>query len=456
MPPNLEAARQTCDAYCKSQVPAFCKSPSAPIAYDLTGFFHQSETTASSVRMSSCEAFHVSSRLVTCVGNEGGVGGGVASGVNLGCCKPIDNWSTTVRSEKQLICRHDTVMGMNCAGPDGVHETVGPVYFIKSTACVAVEQSGRLQRTLPRDIQGAKESLSRQAKELQQFGQKVYQDVGQSVENIANDRSIVGQNLSRLNDSAMQAGGEFFGDFYESAQNIYNDPNVALTNLGKVKDAVGGYIDASIQDYTKPLTDLDNVTGNISTETAAQIADGQGLTALAEIGPKLAGFLFGGGAKSIAAMGSKLKSLGGRIVGGGAAAAESAAVGTAVQGANGVRIGPRFTYRGDGRQPDDIFKNGFSAKGSNADLYEHAVFNSDNPSALIPTSESYDVARGFGDNVYVVRPQNGIDVNDVLGGRSPFPRELEIAVPGRISPSDVRAVTSHSGRVSILNPNYKP
>lgn len=46
----------------------------------------------------------------------------------------------------------------------------------------------------------------------------------------------------------------------------------------------------------------------------------------------------------------------------------------------------------------------------------------------------------------------GVDVNEVLGVKSPYPDELEIAIPDKVSPTDVRAVIK-SDR-SILNPNY--
>jgi hypothetical protein len=66
------------------------------------------------------------------------------------------------------------------------------------------------------------------------------------------------------------------------------------------------------------------------------------------------------------------------------------------------------------------------------------------------------VAGDFADSVFVVRPHGGIDVNATLGARSPFPNELEIAVPHSISPADVRAVTFPQQGFSTLNPNWRP
>jgi len=116
---------------------------------------------------------------------------------------------------------------------------------------------------------------------------------------------------------------------------------------------------------------------------------------------------------------------------------------------------PNFTFRGDTRSPSTIFDKGFSARGESTDLFLHAVNNTSLPSVFIPTSRSFDVASGFADNVFVIRPRNGIDVNSVLCPRSPFPHELEIAIPNRIAPSDIRGVTVPSEGISILNPNFK-
>jgi hypothetical protein len=54
-----------------------------------------------------------------------------------------------------------------------------------------------------------------------------------------------------------------------------------------------------------------------------------------------------------------------------------------------------------------------------------------------------------------VHPRNGIDVNAVLGKLSPYPHELEVAIPWQLLPSDIRAVTIQSKGISILNPNWK-
>jgi len=117
---------------------------------------------------------------------------------------------------------------------------------------------------------------------------------------------------------------------------------------------------------------------------------------------------------------------------------------------------PKFTFRGDSRLEAEIFRDGFAPRGNSTDLLAHALNNTRPPSAFVPTSRSYDVASGFADNVYVLRPVNGIDVNRTLGSASPFPWEQEIAIFGKIPPSNIRAVTRPAEGVSILNPGYKP
>ncbi|WP_395371295.1 hypothetical protein [Komagataeibacter diospyri] len=40
--------------------------------------------------------------------------------------------------------------------------------------------------------------------------------------------------------------------------------------------------------------------------------------------------------------------------------------------------------------------------------------------------------------------------------KNPFPGEEEVAVPGKISGSQIRAITIISKNISILNPGYVP
>ncbi len=86
----------------------------------------------------------------------------------------------------------------------------------------------------------------------------------------------------------------------------------------------------------------------------------------------------------------------------------------------------------------------------------YALNNNNPPSIYVPSSTSFDVAAEFSNYVYILRANNGINVNNVLGSRSPFPHEFEIAIPGGVDPSDIRAVTLLRDGVSLLNPNYIP
>jgi hypothetical protein len=61
-----------------------------------------------------------------------------------------------------------------------------------------------------------------------------------------------------------------------------------------------------------------------------------------------------------------------------------------------------------------------------------------------------------GDNIYVIRWQAGRDVNQELGLDYEFSDDLELAVPDRIAPNDIRAVTLPEKKFSILNPNWTP
>lgn len=63
--------------------------------------------------------------------------------------------------------------------------------------------------------------------------------------------------------------------------------------------------------------------------------------------------------------------------------------------------------------------------------------------------------------VYTIRGMpEGIDVNGVLGSRSPFPHEFEIAVPGGVPPENILGAqpVGADGNFSgpyLANPGYK-
>ncbi|MFI0779259.1 DUF6531 domain-containing protein [Streptomyces sp. NPDC021212] len=134
-------------------------------------------------------------------------------------------------------------------------------------------------------------------------------------------------------------------------------------------------------------------------------------------------------------------------------------------------VKPRQVYRGDVRHPDDIFKNGFSPKGTNEDIGQYALH--DTPSNWVGTSKSASQAGNFpqsaggrGTWVYEVRGNGyGVDVNRALGGAirsfirgTGFPSEREVIFRS-INPSNIaRAERWRYGmptREIIENPGFR-
>lgn len=130
-------------------------------------------------------------------------------------------------------------------------------------------------------------------------------------------------------------------------------------------------------------------------------------------------------------------------------------------GSNGSDL-PSTVFRGERSSvtPDDVFANGISPKGDNMDLLAHASANQPD-SGYIATSPQFNIAQSFaGRNGYIydIVPEGGIDVNATLGTSSPFPEQYEIAVPGGVSPGNVRGAYPLSGGQLtgdyITNPNF--
>ena len=116
-----------------------------------------------------------------------------------------------------------------------------------------------------------------------------------------------------------------------------------------------------------------------------------------------------------------------------------------------------FLYRGDKRAPNVIFREGFKPLGDSLDLLLHARDNRSPPSHFVSTSSDIEVAQNFAARdeqkgfVYAIRAQqNAIDVNKALGKDTPFPDEVEMAVPGGISSKDILGVTPVNGDGSFV------
>ena len=112
-------------------------------------------------------------------------------------------------------------------------------------------------------------------------------------------------------------------------------------------------------------------------------------------------------------------------------------------------------YRGDTRSPETIFQEGFSPQGNQMDLFDHAAGYSVDNSGYVATSISENSAQRFaGADGYVYtidNPSNGIDVNKALGSKSPHPSEAEIAVPGKIHPSNIQSAKKVGSSEVIKN-----
>lgn len=123
-------AHQTAEAWVISLTEDFCKSPTAPVGYMIAQKLSESIQPASSVHGCGTPLLNLGSRISTVIGNEAGVGGGVVSGVNVGMCKPVAEFATKVRAEGLNVLRHDTVLEMNCTGPEGTGNTRGQITYL--------------------------------------------------------------------------------------------------------------------------------------------------------------------------------------------------------------------------------------------------------------------------------------------------------------------------------------
>jgi RHS repeat-associated protein len=107
----------------------------------------------------------------------------------------------------------------------------------------------------------------------------------------------------------------------------------------------------------------------------------------------------------------------------------------------GLNDKAKIVFRGDRSSvtPDKVFIDGLKSKGNHNDIKLHASRNS-TPGDFVSTSSSIEIAEGFaGTNgyIYIIYTENSLDVNKVLGDKSPFPEQLEQAVMGNVNGSDV-------------------
>jgi len=115
------------------------------VAYSIESRFNVAENTAQSVNFGGLPVFNMGSHLPNVTGDELGVGGGIISGVHLGCCKPVpNNHSTTVKIENQWLIRHGDLMDMNCNGPNGKANTIGRIVYIGVKPMAYVNSDGNI------------------------------------------------------------------------------------------------------------------------------------------------------------------------------------------------------------------------------------------------------------------------------------------------------------------------
>lgn len=124
---------------------------------------------------------------------------------------------------------------------------------------------------------------------------------------------------------------------------------------------------------------------------------------------------------------------------------------------------PKTLFRGDrsSMTPEKAFKEGFTPKGTGDDLLQHTSSNT-TAGDFISTSQEKAIAEGFaGKNgyVYEIETANYIDVNKSLGTNSPYPEQMEFAIPGGVQPYEIKGAYIMKRGVPtgeyIANPNFK-
>jgi hypothetical protein len=121
-----------------------CKSPGAPIPYDIIAFLGHGAFTSGNTNFQGFPVFSMGSRVTQCFGDLPGVGLGIKSGSVGGWCRPITEVPTVI-CNGQKLCRHDhTFFEMNCLGPEGPGNTIGKVYYLGAMMCGPVAPGGKL------------------------------------------------------------------------------------------------------------------------------------------------------------------------------------------------------------------------------------------------------------------------------------------------------------------------
>lgn len=250
-----------------SLVPDVCKSPLVPVPYPIVGYLNQSILVSPNVRANGVPIFHMGSRVATVIGDEGGVGGGVASQVFKGMCRPVVP-VPTVRINGQMHTHHQmTLMLMNCAGPEGPCNTLGQVLFIGPMYNAEVGPGG----TIPAE--------SNPPPQAESFAE--------------------GGCMPKL-DQMPGAGGGGLGDIVGLAQKAYSLATTDWSNPSAVLGAIGGVAGMAGLGGLSQAASL--ASGAVGLATADWSNPGSALgAAMGVAGPMLGG---GGGGSSNSGMGT--------------------------------------------------------------------------------------------------------------------------------------------------------
>jgi hypothetical protein len=140
-----EAARRTEQAVVVAMYPDVCRAPTAPTPFQITALLSDTEGVSPDVMFTKMNAATMGTYVTRVRGDEPGSGGGTASGVNVGYCRPVEAQSSTVKVNKQEVLRHDTVFEMNCPSPTGTGNTKGKLVYATSAPSATVCSDGTIQ-----------------------------------------------------------------------------------------------------------------------------------------------------------------------------------------------------------------------------------------------------------------------------------------------------------------------
>ncbi len=408
-------------------------------------------------------------------GVQANAGKGIPSGTSLdqGCVRFTSGHDNVKVNGVPVVC-HDSACLINCntAGAGGargtvVTEQIGVAGKTAPSGAAAQKPNAELQALL--DKAADKRSLLEKTldgasglwDDAKRIGQAGMDSPGQAA--IGALKGLVNIPTDLVNLAVF--GSKYLGPFSPSVQSqmmnqaalqAYQGGNTALANqLASNASAVmsSGYVG----DLVKISTDAER-SGALLTLAVPGTAVLKGTTAVAKVAK---------GAKALdtAADAAKIS----KVVD----VEKSAGVAGSASGVHVKKLPSGYklynsekpVYRGDGREPDEIFKNGFSAKGSDTDLVKFQRENND--SIFISTSTSESVGKDFaemqgaGSYVYKIDPRGltAVDVNASIGNPSGLAHELEMAVVNKIPSSNIisaRELMPNGSLGPIIpNPAYK-